>query len=105
MDSGIIKETVNSLLVSLFPLINCQEPYIIETNLYIPFYWNGLPGREALMVFNDFYSFDPFKSKPLADEYSSEIDWIRLKYLTKEPAIFQLEEFLFQWAKSKAQTI
>lgn len=89
-----IKEKANSLFATVFPNIKCEEPYIDSQTLYIPFTWDLL--SKGLMVF-DQGMLDAFRCRPLSFE---GIDWIKMKYLTKEPAIYEMEAFLRDtWSK------
>ena len=85
-----IKNKVNLLFSSLFSNINCEEPYIEYNILYIPFKYDFSNG---LMVFDESRTLDPFRCKPFQFENAS-VDWIKMKYLTKEPAIYEMEQFL-----------
>jgi hypothetical protein len=87
--------------------MKCQQPYINNTHLYIPFQWNDVPIRSGLLTFSvsksalsplqpvvtDHIIFDPFLSKPYEFE-GLGIDWIKLAYLDKEPAINKLEDYI-----------
>jgi hypothetical protein len=90
MDWAEIKNKANSIFVSLFPNIKCEEPYIESETLFVPFTWNTL--SKGLMVFSD-TGIDAFRCRPFQFENPS-VDWIKMKYLTREPAIAEMEEFL-----------
>jgi hypothetical protein len=87
-----IKDKVNSLFAQVFPDIKCEEPYIEFNILYIPFTWNH--ASNGLMVFDESRSLDPFRCKPFQFEESGLVDWIKMKYLLKEPAVYEMEQFL-----------
>ena len=92
-----IKELVNSLFSDVFKGIECKELYICEDKLYILFFHGLLPPKQkATMIFDIQYNsltFNPFISRPHTFEEGG-IDWIAMKYLIKEPAIYRLEEEL-----------
>jgi hypothetical protein len=75
--------------------MKCQQPYINNTHLYIPFQWNDTPVRLGLLTFSiaEHIIFDPFLSKPYEFE-GLGIDWIKLAYLDKEPAITKLQDYI-----------
>ena len=90
MDFTEIKNKANSLFAPLFPNIQCEEPYIESETLFIPFTWGIL--SNGLMAFSQ-TGIDPFKCRPFQFENAS-VDWIKMKYLTKEPIITKMEVFL-----------
>jgi hypothetical protein len=89
MESDEIKEKANILFSPLFPGIKCEEPVLESHTLRIPFTW-GLLSR-GLMVFED-CNLDPFRCRPF--QFEDSTDWIKMKYLTKESAISEMEAFL-----------
>ena len=90
MDLAEIKNKANTLFATLFPGIQCEEPYIESETLFIPFTWNTL--SKGLMAFSQ-TGIDAFRCRPFQFE-NSLVDWIKMKYLTKEPAISKMEAFL-----------
>ena len=91
MDAEGIKAKANSLFATLFTNIQCQEPYLDGEILFVPFTWSIY--SNGLMAF-DSGSLDAFRCRPFQFENSGTVDWIKMKYLTKEPAISQMEAFL-----------
>ena len=91
MDAEDIKGKANSLFASLFPNIQCEEPYLEGQILFVPFTWSIC--SIGLMVFES-GSLDAFRCRPFQFENSGTVDWIKMKYLTKERAIIQMEAFL-----------
>ena len=89
--TDLIKDKVNSLFASLFPHIKCEEPYIDSQTLFVPFTWRFL--SKGLMVFDESRALDPFRCRPFQFE-DSLVDWIKMKYLTRESAITEIEAFL-----------
>jgi hypothetical protein len=86
-----VKDKANSIFAVLFPNIQCDMPYIQYGILYIPFTWRFI--SKGLMVFDESMSLDPFRCKPFQFEQCL-VDWIKIKYLTKEPAVYEMEQFL-----------
>jgi len=86
----LIKEKVNSLFAALFPHIKCEEPYIDSQTLFVPFTWGYF--SKGLMVFES-GTLDAFRCKPHQFE-NPLVDWIKMKYLTRELAITEIEAFL-----------
>lgn len=87
-----IKDKVNCIFSTLFPNIQCQEPYIESYILFVPFTWNTL--SNGLMAFNMSGTLDAFRCRPFQFEQSGIVDWIKMKYLTKEKAISEMEQFI-----------
>ena len=85
-----IKKKADSLFAPIFPHIQCQEPYLESETLCIPFTWGYF--SKGLMVFTE-TGIDAFRCKPFQFE-NSTVDWIKMKYLTREPAIIEMEAFL-----------
>jgi len=90
IDLTKIKDKANSLFASLFPNIKCEEPYLELQTLVVPFTWNLSNG---LMAFDERGTLDPFRCRPFQFE-NPLVDWIKMKYLTSEPAITEMEKFL-----------
>jgi hypothetical protein len=88
----IIKDKANSIFVTLFPNIQCQEPFIESEILFVPFIWNTW--SNGLMAFNMSGTLDAFRCRPFQFEQSGIVDWIKMKYLTKEQAISEMEQFI-----------
>jgi hypothetical protein len=86
-----IKEKAESIFATLFPNIQCQEPYIESEVILVPFTWNTW--SKGLMVFSE-SGLDAFRCRPFQFENSGTVDWIKMKYLTKESAIIKMEAFL-----------
>ena len=91
MNAEDIKGKVNSLFANLFPNIKCEEPYLDGEILFVPFTWSIC--SNGLMVFES-GSLDAFRCRPFQFENSGTVDWIKMKYLTKELAISEMEAFL-----------
>lgn len=87
----LIKEKINSLFAALFPNIKCEEPYLDLQTLFVPFTWGYF--SKGLMVFDETLTLDAFRCKPYQFE-NSLVDWIKMKYLTRESAITEIEAFL-----------
>lgn len=88
----IIKDKANSLFARIFPNIQCQEPYIESETLFVPFTWNTW--SNGLMAFNVSGTLDAFRCRPFQFEQSGIVDWIKMKYLIKEQAITEMEQFI-----------
>lgn len=92
----LIQSKAKALFSHIFNHIECNLPYTKDSNLYIPFTWNDIPKRCGLMSFEiheNNISFDPFTSRPYEFEKLG-IDWVKLKYIIREHAIYTLEEFI-----------
>lgn len=92
MDYTEIKNKANAIFTPLFSNIQCQEPYIESETLFVPFTWGIC--LNGLMVFDESGTLDAFRCRPFQFEQSGIVDWIKMKYLTKESAITQMEQFL-----------
>lgn len=87
-----IKDKANCIFATLFPNIQCKEPYIESEILFVPFTWNTW--SNGLMAFNMSGILDAFRCRPFQFEQSGLVDWIKMKYLTKESAISEMEQFI-----------
>ena len=85
-----IKDKANFLFTPLFPNIKCEEPFVELQTLFVPFTWNLSNG---VMAFDERGTLDPFRCRPFQFE-NPLVDWIKMKYLTREPAISKMEAFL-----------